>query len=251
QFSFKIANCLVNPYSLPVEDDPAAVQAINGPLIRTRLDVLECPSHPHSGQRSTYAPNNPEHWYSRNNQPRTSYLVCVGYFTDYSADYNVYRGNSNRYRTGVFGNNGAARLADITDGTSNVTLVGEAWGGDGYKCSRHYGPWGLAGIHTSVHGRVVSGWAVSRYSRAQWANWGRDWHINAAFRIWNPNYWCARAQRARGVRLAYAWAFNSGHPGGAQFAFADGSVEFLTETMDYKTFCLLNYISDAQVASRK
>lgn len=243
QMSFEIANTTTNPYGATLAGTTAEIDSINGPLIRTRLSALECPSHPSAGQLSSAGGS----WYNRTNQPRSSYLVCTGYFVDYHADYSAYRSNYNRSRTGAFGNNGAARIADITDGTSNSSLVGEAWGGDGFKCSSHYGPWGLAGIHTSVHGRVVSGWAVGLYSPAQWANWARDWHINSAFRIWNPSYWCARAQRSRGVDLAYAWAFNSGHPGGAQFALADGSARFLSETMDYKTLCLINYISDSQV----
>jgi len=241
QYDFNYGNCRSNPYGAPIAGT-AALIAINEDIARTPIDALECPAHPEAGARS----NSGGTWYVRTNQPRSSYLVSTGYFVDYHADYDAYRTGGNRYRQGAFGNNGAARMGDITDGTSTTTLAGEAWGGRQYKCSESYGPWGLAGIHTSVHGRVVSGYQVSLYSTATWQSWGRDWRINAGYRVWDPGYWCARRQAAEGKKLAYAWAFNSGHPGGAQFVFADGSTKMLNEDMNYKTFCLANYICDGE-----
>jgi prepilin-type processing-associated H-X9-DG protein len=44
----------------------------------------------------------------------------------------------------------------------------------------------------------------------------------------------------------FAWTFSSLHPGGAQFVFADGSVHFLSETLDYLTFARLARIQDGQ-----
>ncbi len=47
----------------------------------------------------------------------------------------------------------------------------------------------------------------------------------------------------------YAWAFNSDHPGGANFVIGDGSVKFLSETLDYLTLCRLAYVHDHEVAT--
>ena len=243
-YNFNVANNRSNSQSGNLIGTTAQI-AYNEDLTTNRIDALECPAHPDSGTRSSSTSGD----YYRRNHPRSSYLFCTGYHTDYNSDYEAYRSSGERYRQGAFGNNGAARLADITDGTSSTAIVGEAWGGRQYKCSEHYGPWGLNGIHTSVHGRVVSGYQVSRYSTATWESWGRDWRINAAYRVWDTAYWCSNRQRAEGKKLAYAWAFNSGHPGGAQFAMADGSTRFLQEDMNYKMFCLMNYISDGEVIS--
>src|SRR5690606_23389996 len=58
---------------------------------------------------------------------------------------------NNDIRQGAFGNNGAAKISAITDGTSNTILMGEAWGGAQYKTSSSFGPWGLTGTHTCCH----------------------------------------------------------------------------------------------------
>ncbi|WP_410964995.1 H-X9-DG-CTERM domain-containing protein, partial [Salmonella sp. SAL4435] len=33
-----------------------------------------------------------------------------------------------------------------------------------------------------------------------------------------------------------SWGFRSRHPGGAQFVFADGSVQFVPDTIDYMVY---------------
>lgn len=43
-----------------------------------------------------------------------------------------------------------------------------------------------------------------------------------------------------------AWGFKSGHTGGSQFAFCDGSVRFLPESIDMRTYQLLGCRNDGQ-----
>ncbi|MBT6153979.1 MAG: DUF1559 domain-containing protein [Planctomycetaceae bacterium] len=210
----------------------------NATVNSMNVAVFECPSDPNSGQSENYNPGSST-FYSRRNAKRSSYLFAVGYHTDYDANYTSYMRGYEIERLGAFGNNGAAKISQITDGTSNTVLVGESHGGVGVKTSTHYGPWTLNGTHTCCHGRVVAGggaWMTnaSYRSRPNWAGWGRDWHINSAY-----------GGRADGK--SYAWVFNSSHTGGAQFVLADGSVRFLSENMDYFTFCQVNYIRDTGV----
>jgi prepilin-type processing-associated H-X9-DG protein len=44
-----------------------------------------------------------------------------------------------------------------------------------------------------------------------------------------------------------AWGFRSRHPGGANFTFVDGSVHYLSASIDHKTFQLLGCKNDRQV----
>jgi prepilin-type N-terminal cleavage/methylation domain-containing protein/prepilin-type processing-associated H-X9-DG protein len=221
-----------SPYGHPTPDD-----GDNAALARSQVPVLECPSHPEVGigANKSYRPGQ-THFYSRQDQRYSSYLFCTGVFVDYHANYTAY---GNDVRQGAFGNNGAASIADITDGASNTFLVGESWAGRQEKTSTHYGPWGLAGIHTCCHGRVVtpssSNMTVNYVTRhSTYPNYRRDYTINAAW-------------RGRGDGRSYAWIFRSGHGGGAHFLLADGSTRFISDAIDYYTFVAANYVHDSQV----
>ena len=122
--------------------------AINLPFSSMNLTGLNCPSHPEAGTPITSAPNTPTNFYSRNAARRTSYLFATGQFTDYDSAYGA---NLANVRLGTFGNDGAATISAIKDGMSNTIAVGESWAG-AWKTSTSYGPWGLSGTHTSVHG---------------------------------------------------------------------------------------------------
>ncbi len=234
QFNFNEASVNSNPYGTAQQP----LNSNNAALLGTVISTLECPSHDSAGPSGTYSSS----FYNRTQYTRrTSYLFCTGVFTDYNAPWQLYKSD---YRQGAFGNDGAAKMRDIKDGTSNTTLIGEAWGGTGYKTSHAYGPFGMSGIHTSVHGRVVSSGVSSTGSCTNpnlsicytVGNYPVRYNINGDF-------------YQNGTNKTYAWAFGSGHTGGAQFVFGDGNVRFLSENMDYKTFCLLNYIHDGQVTS--
>ncbi len=191
------------------------------------IKVLICPSHDETTQRWSRGTNT----YPLRNAYRTSYLFSTGNTTDYNAPWTTYLGS---YYQGVFGNNGAARIADIKDGTANCLLIGEGAGGQRLRTSWVYGAWGLVGTHTCCHGRSVGD--VRNLNHSSWPVWTRDWHINSAWK-----------DRADGK--SYAWVFRSQHPGGAQFALADGSVKMLTETMDYRVTNMLAYIHDGNPVS--
>jgi prepilin-type N-terminal cleavage/methylation domain-containing protein/prepilin-type processing-associated H-X9-DG protein len=202
----------------------------NAALWATVPKAMICPSHPEGGEKSTYAPNN-AHFYSRRNATKTSYLFSTGVFTDYNANYTAYSGD---IRQGAFGNNGAARFAQITDGTSNTFAIGEAWGGADYRTSSHYGPWGLNGVHTGVHGRVVSN-SSTTLQPANAAAYRDQWHLNASWTNTDPK------------QRVYAWVFSSGHTGGGHFLLCDGSVRFVSDNMDYTNFVRAAYTHDGEV----
>src|SRR5262249_47789007 len=95
----------------------------------------------------TYQPRTTT-FYERDDVYRTNYLFSTGYYTDYDRDWNQ---TGAQYR-GAFGNNGAANLNSMPDGTSNTIAIGES---RQEKNSSSYGPY-FSGTHTAVHGRILS-----------------------------------------------------------------------------------------------
>ncbi|MEZ6124545.1 MAG: DUF1559 domain-containing protein [Planctomycetaceae bacterium] len=198
--------------------------SVNANVLQTLVPPLQCPTDTAAGEVSTFAPGT-VNLYSRENARRTSYLFSTGRFTDWDV---VWSETAWDIRRGMFGNNGAARMRDLQDGSSNSIALGESHGSDTQKVDQHFGPWGLTGANTCCHGRVLS---------------DSDQSVDPAF--FTDDRWALNGAWDASGR-SYAWVFNSQHTGGAQFVLGDGSVRFISDAVDYRTFCLLNYIQDGQ-----
>ncbi|WP_164103686.1 DUF1559 domain-containing protein [Candidatus Laterigemmans baculatus] len=222
-YNFNVCSSSSSPYGGVVAGD----DTINDGVYNVRLSVLECPSDPAAGEVNNNLPGSTDN-YSRRNAVRTSYFFSTGVFSDTSAPYETYGAD---IRQGMFGNDGAARFASVTDGTSNSLSFGEGAGGS-KKTSTSYGPWGLNGSHTCCHGRVDVSSSASPL---------------APTAVNQQNYSINGAYNNDALGRSYAWVFNSHHPGGAQFAYGDGSTRFLSETLDYLTLARLAYIHDGEV----
>jgi prepilin-type processing-associated H-X9-DG protein/prepilin-type N-terminal cleavage/methylation domain-containing protein len=125
---------------------------------------------------------------------------------------------------GVFNRYGAIiRIDMITDGVSNTLLIGES----------------LPYQHPDLFD--TNNWAHQNGGNANATtiipiNYICDYHDPAGDG-------CANAA-VNYENWTVSWGFRSRHPGGANFAFADGSVHFLTQDIDPRTYNLLGCRND-------
>ncbi len=114
--------------------------------------------------------------------------------------------------------NFVCRMADVTDGTSNTLFVGEVR----IDCSAH----------------VREGWSHSN-------KWGAFTQIPINYDSCYPDVASAQAAGRTACAARCTWntevGFKSMHPGGAQFVLGDGSVRFISQTIDHWTY---QYIGD-------
>ncbi|WDI41067.1 DUF1559 family PulG-like putative transporter [Bremerella sp. P1] len=124
---------------------------------------------------------------------------------------------------GIFGvRNLSTRFRDITDGTSNTLMVGERAGtlyGSDPDSYTHWAGFGNGDTDNSSFKGVFevagsTGFPINEPSTTDWQ-----------YRSW----------------------FSSHHPGGAQFAMGDGSVQFLPETIDINIYKNLSNMKDGNV----
>lgn len=154
----------------------------------------------------------PGDFYHRPNTARSNYLFAAGDRTDYNGPNDW----MNSLFSGIFGHNTRTKMTDITDGTSNTIAIGESiQRKEGTSTS--FGPYWGSGTHTASIGRVATN--------------DPRFNINAP--------WSATCSPS-GPRCVYAWVFSSNHSGGANFVFADGSVRFIRDSINYPIFYAMN-----------
>jgi prepilin-type processing-associated H-X9-DG protein len=137
-------------------------------------------------------------------------------------------------RDGIFFIDRCIRMQDIRDGTSNTLLFGERYHFDpewdrrraelnfGIDSLPHMGKWGYAAGTSGIMGNVTAHSAVKiNYRMPAGGN------LSELF------------DRAS--------AFGSGHAGGANFALADGSVRFVSDSIPLSTLQALSKRSDGEV----
>ena len=132
--------------------------------------------------------------------------------------------------SGIFsGYSFAARMADITDGTSNVIAMGE--------CLPQHSNWQLNGWFWHDFPCAGTGWPINEpVFNPAWESAVTVTDLGC------PGCNCPAGSRSRGSITSTA--FRSSHPGGANFVACDGSVHFISETVDYITYQRLGDKSD-------
>jgi prepilin-type N-terminal cleavage/methylation domain-containing protein/prepilin-type processing-associated H-X9-DG protein len=106
------------------------------------------------------------------------------------------------------------KIGDVSDGTSNTIVVGEILP----DCNDHReGAWASNGMGNAHASTVVP---INNMTTCSKANPGKITHPACT----NMNNW------------NFSWGFRSMHTGGAHFLLVDGSVRFISETVDHTTY---------------
>lgn len=115
------------------------------------------------------------------------------------------------------------KMADISDGTSNVVMVGEILP----ECNDHTsGWWNYNGMNNAHASMIVS---INDFTTCPNIPGGNK-PTCAAQSNWN-----------------YSWGFRSRHTGGAHFLMCDGSVRFLSQNLDGVTYRRLGGRADGAI----
>ena len=196
-----------SPYGIPVAPQLAA----NDLVAATYVKIYACPADEAPPPVETRNPGNSTDFYEMVSARRSNYLFNTGAYTDYDADWV----NTGSHAKGAFGNNGAATIQTVLDGTSTTIAIGESlqkW----HNGSTVFGPYWGTGTHTAVHGRGY-------------------------YNNFTPNYPYGSCAPASGSarRCTYAWGFSSNHPGVTNFVMCDGAVKGISDSIDAATWLAL------------
>jgi prepilin-type processing-associated H-X9-DG protein len=146
---------------------------------------------------------------------------------------------------GMFVRGGAIiRFADVTDGSSNTILVGETL--PEFCEFQRYTTNGWAGSNHVSQGQTIQpiNWPIDPIGYPGPPNYS----ANCA-QSWNGQPTCPSGPTHCMWNWHVTWGFKSRHPGGVNFAFGDGSVHWVNETIDHQLYQYLGCRHDGQPVS--
>jgi prepilin-type processing-associated H-X9-DG protein len=138
--------------------------------------------------------------------------------------------------SGVFFKNSYTRIADITDGASQTLLVGER--------SRIVGDAAWAGVpYSGAYFCTKSTWTIKSCASEMFLVLGRCGGPSSDYESSPASGYTPNSPGAGPD------SYSSAHPGGANFAFVDGSVHFIKGGISPTTFACLSSRSGSEVIS--
>ena len=151
-------------------------------------------------------------------------------------------------------NNTMVNTRDCTKAANSFCLNADGGVNGGWTCV-HNNPLAVRGIFargvTAYELRNItdgmSHTIMMGETKPHYTEFGALWTWNVPTTLFslrlNSNF-LKTAERNRTVNWMDAQGHASYHPGGAQFVMADGSVRFLTDTIDYPVYCLYGDLAD-------
>jgi prepilin-type N-terminal cleavage/methylation domain-containing protein/prepilin-type processing-associated H-X9-DG protein len=221
---------------------PNPIPSLRLPLLRCPSDSFICPPDPATGAPKEGVNCN----YVGNAGPMCNFGNCptaAPFLANCTASFlGVPTGSAvNGDRTadpsqmmGVFNWGGAmVRLLDVTDGTTNTLLLGETLPGENARA------------HEMMIDENQGGWVSSK----TWVNQG--WTI-VPINFYTPEDTgpsdpCGGNAMRNKRNYNTSTGFKSRHTGGVNFAFCDGSVRFIGEYINMRTYQFLGWRNDGQV----
>lgn len=178
----------------------------------------------------------------------TSYAGNAGTFTGWFSDWDLQddgtlfftgpNAQASSGQTALTDGQTATRMADIRDGTSNTILFGEKY------------------HHDRVFDEVVfqannrTRYPIGKIATWGWFGGGRGHnHVLGSSRMPINYRLPATASGSYDDKDERLSAFGSGHPAGANFVFSDGSVHFLTSTLNQDTYQRLSTRNNGEIVS--
>ena len=158
---------------------------------------------------------------------------------------------------GMFMPESVVKISNVTDGTSNTFLFGEMSrfknepANSTFYFSNFVGRW--ANPYFAAAGvRITGGAFVVPKLNSPADTTGNI--INACFNgnTIQPPDWVNPVKNAAGLpscMILGQWGFRSFHPGGGNFAFADGSVKFIKDSVSYQAYRGLGSRAGGEVIS--
>ncbi len=150
---------------------------------------------------------------------------------------------------GLFYYGSASRFADMTDGTSNVVVFSETLLGNGI--SRGAEPPARPHEMVAFQSSQASNpnmWAITA-NPSYWQGYrGYAWILGKQYGTTFSTYSTPNPKHPDAVWMAFGWfSARSFHPGGVNVGLGDGSVRFVSDTIDLTTWHNLGSIADGQV----